>query len=105
MILENLPKNNEYKYYSKILSEISLEEKNLIIAQRCFSALGNFSKMKYHIFNIIYINYLYIIYNIIIIFKKFIYKIKKNNSLENNNNNKSQNNILQNNENIIIKKR
>ena len=47
MILENLPKNNEYKYYWKILSEISLEEKNLMIAQRCFAALGNFSKMKY----------------------------------------------------------
>ena len=85
MILENLPKNNEYKYYWKILSEISLEEKNLMIAQRCFAALGNFSKMKY---------------------LKNLYKIKKNNSLEeNNNNNKNENNNRQNNENIIIEKK
>jgi intraflagellar transport protein 172 len=82
MILENLPKNNEYKYYWKILSEISLEEKNLMIAQRCFAALGNFSKMKY---------------------LKNLYKIKKNNSLENNNN-KNENN-KQNNENLIIEKK
>jgi intraflagellar transport protein 172 len=81
MILENLPKNNEYKYYWKILSEISLEEKNLMIAQRCFAALGNFSKMKY---------------------LKNLYKIKKNNSLENNN--KNENN-KQNNENLIIEKK
>ena len=84
MILENLPKNNEYKYYWKILSEISLEEKNLMIAQRCFAALGNFSKMKY---------------------LKNLYKIKKNNSLEENNNNKNENNNRQNQENIIIEKK
>ena len=47
MILENLPKNNENKYYWKILSEISLDEKNLIIAQRCFAALDDYSKLKY----------------------------------------------------------
>jgi intraflagellar transport protein 172 len=74
MILENLPKNNEYKYYWQILSEISLEEKNLMIAQRCFAALGNFSKMKY---------------------LKNLYKLKKQNTLGNNagdNNNKIENN-------------
>ena len=80
MILENLPKNNEYKYYWKILSDISLEEKNLMIAQRCFAALGDFSKMKY---------------------LKNLYKIKKNNALDNNNN---KNDNKQNAENIIEKK-
>ena len=74
MILENLPKNNEYKYYWQILSEISLEEKNLMIATRCFAALGNFSKMKY---------------------LKNLYKLKKQNTIGNNagdNNNKIENN-------------
>ena len=73
MILENLPKNNEYKYYWKILSEISLEEKNLMIAQRCFAALGNFSKMKY---------------------LKNLYKVKNQNIREENKNaeNKNENN-------------
>ena len=83
MILENLPKNNENKYYWKILSEISLEEKNLMIAQRCFAALGDFSKMKY---------------------LKNLYKIRKNNSLENNKNDKNENN-KQNTENMIIEKK
>ena len=75
MILEYLPKNNEYKYYWKILSEISLEEKNLMIAQRCFAELGNFSKMKY---------------------LKNLYKFKKQNLINNNNennNDKLENNI------------
>lgn len=92
MILENLPKNNEYKYYWKILSEISLEEKNLMIALRCFAALGNFSKMKY---------------------LKNLYKLKKqnlnlnnnngdnNNKNENNNNGNQQNNANNDNENKI----
>lgn len=73
MILESLPKNNEYKYYWKILSEISLEEKNLMIAQRCFAALGNFSKMKY---------------------LKNLYKVKNQNIIEENKNpeNKNENN-------------
>jgi len=78
MILENLPKNNEYKYYWKTLSEISLEEKNLMIAQRCFAALGNFSKMKY---------------------LKNLYKLKKQNTIKNNNNNKIENNDNKQNEN------
>ena len=78
MILENLPKNNEYKYYWKILSEISLEEKNLMIAQRCFAALGNFSKMKY---------------------LKNLYKLKKQNIIKNNTNENKNNKIDNNNEN------
>ena len=84
MILEYLPKNNEYKYYWKILSEISLEEKNLMIAQRCFAELGNFSKMKY---------------------LKNLYKFKKQNLISNNenNNDKLENNI-NNNENRQIEK-
>ena len=65
------------------MSEISLEEKHLMIAQRCFAALGDFSKMKY---------------------LKSLYKIKKNNSLENNKNEKNENNKI-NNENIIIEKK
>ena len=78
MILENLPKNNEYKYYWKILSEISLEEKNLIIAQRCFAALGNFSKMKY---------------------LKNLYKLKNQNIIANNNAGENNNKIENNNNN------
>ena len=84
MILENLPKNNEYKYYWKILSEISLEEEHLMIAQRCFAALGNFPKMKY---------------------LKNLYKLKKQNLINNNNggnennNDKIENNNNENNQN------
>ena len=84
MILENLPKNNEYKYYWKILSEISLEEKNLMIAQRCFAALGNFSKMKY---------------------LKNLYKLKKENLITNNKKNENNNENKQNNENDNMEKK
>ena len=76
MILENLPKNNEYKYYWKILSEISLEEKHLMIAQRCFAALGNFPKLKY---------------------LKNLYKLKKQNLISNNNANENNNDKIENN--------
>ena len=46
-ILDNLPQSKENILYWKKLSEISLEERNLGIALRCFASLGDYSKISY----------------------------------------------------------
>ena len=46
-ILDNLPQSKDNILYWKKLSEISLEERNLGIALRCFASLGDYSKISY----------------------------------------------------------
>ena len=46
-ILDNLPQSKENILYWKKLSEISLEDRNLGIALRCFASLGDYSKISY----------------------------------------------------------
>ena len=46
-ILDNLPISKENILYWKKLSEISLQERNLTIALRCFASLGDYSKISY----------------------------------------------------------
>ncbi len=46
-ILENLQMNTETETHWKTLAKLAISNKNLIIAQRCYAAIGSYSKANY----------------------------------------------------------
>ena len=46
-ILENLELNTEIETHWKTLAKLAISNKNLIIAQRCYAAVGSYSKANY----------------------------------------------------------
>ena len=47
LILESLPLSQDLSIYWKSLGKVSIEERNLAIAMRCFASLGKYSKISY----------------------------------------------------------
>ena len=46
-ILENLEMNSETETHWKTLAKLAIQNKNLMVAERCYSAIGSYSKANY----------------------------------------------------------